>query len=355
LATIAVMLAMPRLPRFASTLSLSLSASALAAAALLAACKPRSPGPSAPTGPTAVPIPDGPGCPAAAQVLVAVYREATDGVAATWTLPLGNRSSVETAPRFAPLDEAAVAAASLPAPPAKLWLVAPGAPPCEATPGAWYSDTVVDGEPNDVLGVQLTTSCAAPAKDQPLQLIAVAADAAPTGCVAIVPRPIAGRVGEAKDSSWQIVPQSTPLPPALEGALPQKKCGAPCEKLWTASQLDFAGKPIAWDVALEWLGVDPAQPDVCQWTSDREGGLWYADAGGAAVPLDHQKAQAPLHLGALLADRSGPKVLVLEHVGEYATFDVGAGAPQQARYLRWYAPNPEVYAGDRKLGPYCGP
>ncbi len=345
------MLAMQRLLRSAPLL--------LATAGLAAACGSKSAGPASPGGPVAVPIPDGPGCPAAAQVLIAVYREGEGGVAPTWTLPLGNRPSAETAPRFAPLDEAAVAAAALPSPPALLWLLSPGAPPCQATPGAWYSDTVVDreagGAANDVLGVQLTSGCPAPAKDQPSQLIAVAAAAAPTGCVAIAPRPIAGRVGEAKDSSWQIVPQSTPLPPALEAAAPQRECGAPCEKLWTAAQLDFAGKPIAWDVALEWLGVDPAQPDVCQWTSSKDGGLWYADAAGNAVPLEHQQAQVPLHLSALLADRAGAKVLVAEHLGEYATFDLGAGAPQPARYLRWYTPNAEVYATDRKLGPYCGP
>lgn len=318
------------------------------------ACGPK-PKPDGPAGPVAVPIPDGPGCPGAASVMVAVYHEQSEGAPATWTLPLANRPSAETAARFQILAAAAATAAAIPAPPPKLWLMPPGQPPCEAQAGAFYADTVVDGPANDVLGVQLTTQCAAPGKDQPLQVLAIVADAAPTGCVAILPRPVAGRVGEAQAQSWQVMSQSTPMPPAVEAAMPQKPCAAPCERLWTVAQLDFAGKPIAWDISLEWLRVDPAQPDVCQWQSEHDGGVWFATPAGAAERLAHEHAIEPLHLGAVLADRAGAKVLVLEHIGEYATFDLGGAAPQPARHLRWYAPNEELYAGDRKLGPYCGP
>jgi hypothetical protein len=344
------MAAMPPSRSFSSLLV------ALVTVVQLAACGPKAKPTSAqPTGPTAVPIPDGPGCPAAASVVVAVWRDATAGVAAGWTLPLANRATTATSPGFQLLDEAG--AASLPPRPARLWLMPPGAPPCEATPGAAYADTVVDGPANDILGVQLTTRCPAPGKDQSQQLIALVADAAPTGCVAILPRPVAGRVGEAQGSSWQILPQSTPMPPAVAAAIPRKECAAPCEQLWTVAQLDFGGKPIAWDVSVEWLRVDPAQPDVCQWTTEHDGGIYVANPGGAAETLQHEHAVEPLHLGVLLADRSGPRVLVLEHIGEYATFDLGAGgaAPAPAHHLRWYVPNEELYAGDRKLGPYCGP
>jgi len=352
------MAAMPNF-RSISSSAVALAAVSCSALALLGACGPKAKPTSAPpTGPTAVPIPDGPGCPTGASVYVAVWRDATAGVSAGWTLPLANRTSAATTPAFQLLDEAS--AASLPARPAKLWLMPPGAPPCEATPGAAYADTVVDGPANDILGVQLTSKCPAPGKEQSQQLIALAADAAPTGCVAILPRPVAGRVGEAQGSSWQILPQSTPMPPAVEAAVPQKECAAPCERLWTVAQLELGGKPIAWDVAVEWLRVDPAQPDVCQWSTEHDGGIYFAKAGGGAEILQHQHAVEPLHLGVLLADRSGPKVIVLEHIGEYATFDVGAGgasgaAPAPARHLRWYVPNEELYAGDRKHGPYCGP
>jgi hypothetical protein len=344
------MAAMPPSRSFSSLLV------ALVTVVQLAACGPKAKPTSAqPTGPIAVPIPDGPGCPAAASVVVAVWRDATAGVAAGWTLPLANRTTTATSPGFQLLDEAG--AASLPPRPARLWLMPPGAPPCEATPGAAYADTVVDGLANDILGVQLTTRCPAPGKDRSQQLIALVADAAPTGCVAILPRPVAGRVGEAQGSSWQILPQSTPMPPAVAAAIPRKECAASCEQLWTVAQLDFGGKPIAWDVSVEWLRVDPAQPDVCQWTTEHDGGIYVANPSGAAETLPHEHAVEPLHLGVLLADRSGPRVLVLEHIGEYATFDLGAGgaAPAPAHHLRWYVLNEELYAGDRKLGPYCGP
>lgn len=326
----------------------------LLAALALSACGGKAKPDSQQAGPSAVPIPDGPGCPAASAVMVAVWREASAGVEAGWTLPLANKPSTATAPAFQLLDDAG--RAELPAAPAKLWLLAPGAPPCEAAAGAAYSDVIVDDPANEILGVRLTTSCPAPGAEHAQQQIALAADAAPTGCVAILPRPVAGRVGEAANQTWQIVPQSTPMPPAIEAAVPSKPCEAPCEKLWTVSQLEFGGHPIAWDVALEWLQADPAQPDVCQWKTEHDGGIYVANAIGAAELFHHEHAIEPLHLGAVLADRAGAKVLVLEHIGEYSTFDLVSGSkPAVGRHLRWYAPNEELYAGDRRLGPYCGP
>jgi hypothetical protein len=315
----------------------------------------QSPAPVTPAVSGALPIPDGPGCPQAASAMVAVYHEPVGGLAATWNLPLANRASLGTSPSYQLLDASAATAAGIPAVAAKLWLLQAGAAPCEATPGAWYADTVVDGPANDVLGVQLVTKCAAPSKEQPQQAIAVVSEIAPTGCVPILPRPVAGRVGEPQGSSWQVLPQSTPMPASVEAAMPQKPCTAPCEKLWTVAQIDFAGKPVAWDVAVEWLRVDRTQSDVCQWASEGDGGVLVAASSGAAERLVHEHSVEPLHLAAVLADRAGPKVIVLEHIGEYATFDLGGGAPIMARHLRWYVPNEELYAGDRKLGPYCGP
>lgn len=331
-----------------------LFAAALALAAACGAKAKPSPIAPAPAGATAVPIPDGPPCPSAESVMIAVAHEPSPGVPAMWHLPLANRPTEETAARYRVLDAAAATAAAIPAPPPKLWLMSGGAL-CEASPGAYYAEVIVDGPPNEVLGVQLTTKCALPAAEAAQQAVALAADVAPAGCVAILPRPVAGRVAEEQNGQWRVLPQSTAIPPALAAALPQKSCSAPCEPLWTVAQLDFAGKPVAWDVALEWLRVDPAQPDVCQWASEGDGGVFMANAAGGAERIADGHAAVPLHLGALLADRAGAKVLVLEHIGEYATFELSAGASKPARYLRWFVPNEEHYGGDRKLGPYCGP
>lgn len=326
-----------------------------AALALTAACGPKAkPSPGAPAGAAAIPIPDGPPCPSAAAVMIAVAHEPSPGTPAMWHLPLANRATEEVAARYGVLDAAAAAAATVPPPPAKLWLMSGGAL-CEASPGAYYSEIIVDGRPNEVLGVQLTTKCPLPAAEAAQQAVALVADVAPTGCVAILPRPVAGRVAEEQDGQWRVLPQSTAIPPALAAAVPQKPCAAPCETLWTVAQVDFVGKPVAWDVAIEWLRVDPAQPDVCQWASEGDGGVFWATPAGGAERIADGHAVVPLHLGALLADRGGAKVLVLEHIGEYATFDVAAGASQPARHLRWFQPNEELYGGDRKLGPYCGP
>lgn len=312
------------------------------------------PTPTAGGASSAVPIPEGPPCPAADAVMVAVVHEPSAGAPGMWHLPLANRPSTATGPSYRVLDAAAAAAAAIPAPPAKLWLMTGGAL-CEATAGAWYSDTVVDGPANEVLGVQLTTKCPLPGADQPQQVVALATDVAPSGCVAILPRPVAGRVGEEQGGRWSVLAQSTPIPAVVQAALPKKDCTAPCEPLWTVAQVDFAGKPVAWDVALEWLHVDPAQPDACQWASEGDGGVLLASASGVAERVTDGHAVTALHLGAVLADRAGAKVMVLEHVGEYSTFDLGPAGGKLARHLRWYVANDELYAGDRKLGPYCGP
>jgi hypothetical protein len=313
-------------------------------------------GSSVPARSGSVPIPSGPGCPSAAEVMVAVYRQPSEAGTGSWQLPLANRASEATSPQYQLLDEVSATEAGIPAAPAKLWLLQASGVPCEATPGSWYSDTVVDGPANDVLGVQLTTLCGAPGKEQPQQAIAVVAQASPTGCVALLPRPVAGRVGETKGSSWQVLLQSTPMPAQIEAAMPKKDCAAPCEKLWTVAQVDFSGRPVAWDVALEWLHIDRTQPDVCRWASEGDGGVLVASAAGTAERVTDEHAVVPLHLAAVLADRSGPKVMLLEHIGEYSTFDLnGSSGPRLARHLRWYVPNEEVYAPDRKLGPYCGP
>jgi hypothetical protein len=229
---------------------------------------------------SAVPIPDGPPCPDASSVAIAVVHQPSAGAPGGWHLPLANRASTETTARYQVLDAAAAAAAAIPAPPAKLWLMT-GGTLCEATPGPWYSDVVIDGPANEVLGVQLSTKCPVPGSEQPQQALALAAEVAPAGCVAISPRPVAGRVGEEQGGRWSLLPQSTPMPPAVEAALPKKDCAAPCETLWTVAQVDFAGKPIAWDVAMEWLHVDPAQPDACQWASEGDGGVLVASPAGA--------------------------------------------------------------------------
>ncbi|MEZ4360627.1 MAG: hypothetical protein R3B48_10620 [Kofleriaceae bacterium] len=318
----------------------------------VAACGPKPP----PNSNTAIPIPDGPGCPSAESTMVVVYHAATATRPAGWSLPLANRRSEASEERYDVLDPTAAAGAGIPTPPARLWVLQVGAPPCEATSGAFFSHTVIDGPANDVLGVELTTTCPAPASEQAVQGIAVVAEASPTGCVVLLPRPVAGRVAEEGSDTWKVLPQSTPMPPAVEAALPTKTCVAPCEELWTVSQVDLSGSPLAWDAAVEWLHVDPAQPDPCQWASEGDGGVLVANADGSAARVDVPGASTQLHLAGALADRGGPKVLVLEHIGEYATLDLRAGAPPRlGRHLRWYLPNEELYAGDRKLGPYCGP
>jgi hypothetical protein len=55
----------------------------------------------------------------------------------------------------------------------------------------------------------------------------------------------------------------------------------------------------------------------------------------------------------VLADRGGAKALVAEGPGEYAIYDLTAGA-RVARHLVWLRLPPEAYAIDERIGPSCG-
>jgi hypothetical protein len=170
-----------------------------------------------------------------------------------------------------------------------------------------------------------------------------------------VPQQVATRLGETDaQNHWQSPTRQTPLPPAIAAVVPPHDCRAPgCEMLWTFGQVDVAGRPVAWAGAVNWLTIPPgASPDSqCDWKADTFAGFFVASAGGGAVKITEGQDH-PLLLTAVLADRGGAKALVAEGPGEYAIYDLTAGA-RLARHLVWLRLPPEAYAIDERIGPRC--
>jgi hypothetical protein len=304
------------------------------------------------------------GCPAASQVYVASYLTRDDGAQAGghtgWVLPLFDRKvdSLANQPEYTQIDAATAASLGVPAAPSSAWLMVPGQPPCKATAGAYYAAAVDAPTPNITHGVELA-GCAAPPPDEQQDAGALVAitDQPPSDCQLVLPRPVASRLGETDaQKHWQRPTRETPIPPALAAAIPPHDCRAPgCETLWTIAQVDVAGRPVAWAGAVNWLTIPPntTPASQCDWKAETFAGFFVAGPGGEAVRVTEGQDH-PLLLSTVLADSTGARVMVAEGPGEYATYDLAAGAARLARHVTWLRLPPEAYAIDERIGPSCG-
>ncbi|MEJ7602041.1 MAG: hypothetical protein WKG01_29360 [Kofleriaceae bacterium] len=308
------------------------------------------------TGPS---LPTGAGCPTAAGVHVASYVLPEEGAKGHtgWVLPLHDKvvDTVEGTPDFATIDAAAAIAAGVPAAPASLWLLAPGARPCRASLGNYYAAAIASKTPNIAYGIELG-GCPAPKDPETASAIVLASSESPGGCQAIAPRSVAQRLGEAdKDNRWSRPRTETAIPPVLASAIPARECVAPgCEKLWSIAQVDVGNQPVAWAGAVNWIAIpDAAAPETqCDWKVETFSGFFVAGTGG--VPTRVTEGQDhPLALTAVLVDQGGARVLVAEGPGEYSTYDLAAGKATLGRHLVWLRPDDESYAAIDHLGPGC--
>ena len=180
------------------------------------------------------------------------------------------------------------------------------------------------------------------------------ADQAPTGCELMAPQPVAARLGETDARKhWQRPTKQSALPPAIAAVVPPHDCRAPgCEMLWAFGEVAIAGRPVAWAGAVNWLTIPPgaARETACDWKAETFAGFFVPGPDGRAVKVTEGQ-EHPLLLSAVLADHSGPKVLVAEGAGEYATYDAAA---RLARHLVWLRLPPDAYAVDERIGPSCG-
>lgn len=318
---------------------------------VLAACPPK------PTDPVVAPPPQlggGVGCPSGADVWMASYvapAEGEKGGHSGWVLPLlDKRVDAAPGPEYQQLDPAAAAAAGVPQAPANLWILIPGQQPCRPQLGSFYAANVNDTPQNIAYGVELN-GCAPPQQDG--EAIVVVSEQMPGECQIVAPKPIAARLGEANpQKQWTAPKKQTPIPLEVAAIIPAHDCAAPgCEQLWSIVQVDVNGAPAAWGGTVNWLHPD-ASPQ-CSWANETFSGFFAPGEGGHAVKVTEGQDH-PLILTGVLADKGGAKVLLAEGAGEYATYDLAAGAaPKLAHHLTWLIAPAEAYAVDDRIGPEC--
>lgn len=345
-------------------------------AAASAGCPPQSASPQAPAASL-----QGAGCPAPENIYMASYltRESEDAGApgdpssaspsnapsspsaggyTGWVLPLHHRKvdAVADQPEYANVDPDTARSLGVPAAPLAIWLMAPGQPPCRATAGSYYA-AAVDAPANVTYGVELRGCPAPPAEQQQVtQAIAMVSETAPTDCQIGTPQPVAARLGETNaQNQWQRPAKETPIPPALAAAIPSRDCRPPgCEPLWAIAEVSVASRAVAWAGAVNWLTIPPnAAPDTqCDWKVETFAGFFVAGSDGRAVKVTEGQ-EPPLLLGAVLADRSGPRALIAEGPGVYAIYDLAGGVARLARRVVWLLVPLEDAAVDERIGPVC--
>ena len=318
----------------------------LALLLLLAGCPPK--GPSTPD------LPEGGPCPAGTGVYVASFVAKPGHTG--WVLPL-HAMAVEPSAQvkdWAPLDATAASVSGVPAPPTgDLWLVTPEAPPCHVKLGSYYAAKLVGPPANVSYGVALD-GCQPPQDPRDDGGFVLATKEAPDGCVFESPRPIASRLGELDaQHQWHRPIQQTPVPPVVAAVLPAPPhpCTPPeCETLWAFAEVDFGDRPIAWAGVINWMTIpDPA--DQCTWHAARWSGIFVPGADGKPVKLD--TGEHPVALSAALVDHDGPKALVADGPGAYATFDVAHPPAKLAHAMTWMLASSEAWDAADWLGPAC--
>ena len=315
----------------------------LACVVLVAACTPR--GASTPEWPA------GAGCPTASGVYVAsfVHNPGRTG----WVLPLHAMAIEPTAkvPEWVAVDATTASVSGVPAAPeGPLWLFTATGPPCRAHLGSYYAARM-PGPPASVsYGVELD-GCMPPDDPQDDGGLVLASPELPAGCEVETPRPVAERLGQIDAQKlWHRPSQSTPIPPAVAALVPAHDCRAPdCETLWAFAQEDLGDQAIAWSGAVNWLHVtDPS--DQCTWHAERWSGIFLPGPGGTLVQLE--TGDHPLALAAMLVDRGGPKVVLADGPGTYATYDV-AWPQKPVRSITWMLAPHEAWDAVDRLGPPC--
>jgi len=301
-------------------------------------------------------------CPAADGVYVASYLSQDPAKGRTgWVMPL-HAMPVEPGastklPDYAVLDPTAAGVSGVPTAPAgTIWLVTPGAVPCRASLGRYYAAKLPGPPASLAYGVELE-GCAAPPDTQDAGGLAMVGEIPPGDCKVDAPRPVALRLGdEDAQKQWHRPVRQTALPPALAAVIPSRACQPPgCEQLWAIGEVDFAGRPVAWTGAVNWLAIDNPMPSAqCTWKAERASGTWIVGADGTPTRLD--EGQTPGHmlaLSAVLSDNGGPRVALVEGGGEYAAYGLTGGVPKLARHVTWMLVPDASWEQADHLGPAC--
>ena len=323
---------------------------ALCSLVLCGGC-PLKPGPSA-----REPAAAGAGCPAASGVYVASYvtQEPTKGRSG-WVLPLQAMKidAGVTVPDYQSLDATAASVSGVPtAPVGPLWLMTGSGAPCLAKVGKFYAAKIEGPPPSLSYGLELA-GCPAPTDPQEGGGIVLASNETPGACRFEAPHPVAARMGQSDaHMQWQRPTKETPIPAVIAALVPTHDCKAPaCETLWAIGEVTVNDQPVAWSGAINWLAIG-APAAQCDWKADRFSGFFVPGPGGTALKVSEGQDHA-LVLSAALVDHSGPRVLLAEGPGEYATYDLEPGKPTLGHHFTWMLAPPEAFDAVDHLGPIC--
>jgi hypothetical protein len=319
------------------------------AAFVLSACPAKQ---GAGTGPTAA---AGAGCPAAKDIYVASYVQQEPGKGRSgWVMPL-HTSAVQDAsqvPEYAQLDATAANASGVPAAPqGSLWLITQSAPPCHVKLGSYYEGRLEGPPPSATYGIEVD-GCPGPRNADEAGGFILVSDQSPTACRFEPPQPVAARLGQMDaQKHWQHPTKETPLPAPIAAIVPPHTCTPPaCETLWAFAEVKVNNATVAWTGAVNWLQVG-APAEQCSWSNERWSGLFVPTSAGAVKVSEGQTH--PLTLLATLVDSSGPKVLLAEGPGEFATYDIAQGSAPLGHHIAWMAVPETAWQTVDDLGPIC--
>jgi hypothetical protein len=321
------------------------------ATCVLAACgsaAPRAGAPAAAAG----------ACPGADRVVVVRWMEMSDDGT---KLPPGWRAYL-TNQHVERDDRAAYTTTALPADaPRSIWIYPVGGAPCHATATAGFELVTNVGPISEQTGVELS-GCAKP--DSSLEdTVGLVGDDAIAGCTWTMASGAGIRSGEFADDGVWHVPDGggSPIPAELSAYVEARACDAPCVAMWRV----LAAAKDAYDVTQTWMKTTTG--DACSLEHD-DATQMLVRSGDRFVRLPDD-AVGNQELWGVFRDAGGPRLLVLDDVGEISIFTIGTApdaapigsvtrgggaTPALARHVVWFDKNEED-ANWRSMAPYCGP
>jgi hypothetical protein len=229
--------------------------------------------------------------------------------------------------------------------PRTIWIYASDGAPCRATATAGFTLVTNVGPISEQTGVELS-GCAQPAGRSSEDTVGLVGDDPFAGCTWTPAEDVAGQGGEVgEDGVWKRLDGGTPIPAELSASVDQRACTAGCVPLWHVR----AAAKDAYDVTQTWMKTTTG--DACSLEHD-DATRMLVRSGDRLVPLPDD-AVGNQELWGVFRDAGGPRMAVLDDVGEFSVFNVSA-APALARHVVWFDKNEED-ANWRSLAPYCGP
>ena len=257
-----------------------------------------------------------------------------------WRAFVTNRSlDHDDAPNYQELDRAPDGVAL----PSQVWLYS-GAP-CAARATRPFRMVTRVGPVSEQLGVELD-GCAK-AADAPEETYGLVGGEDFSACAWTLVDDVAQRGGDVSAyDDWTPMAARPPIPAEIDRVIDHRPCEEPsCVPLW---YVRGAGA-FAYDVIQTWMKA--ARGPSCELAHDDASTILVRGDRGltrlADADVGNQQLVGVFH------DAGGARLAVLDDVGEYSIFTLGA-APRLAVHRVWFDKNEED-ANHRSLAPYCGP